>query len=85
MRTETDGTDLHVEGSLPADLHGVFVRNGPNPKFDPLGSYTYPMGGDGMLHAVWVEGGKARYRNRWARTQGLAQRKKRAGRCSAGS
>ncbi len=59
VHTETDAADLHIEGSLPADLHGVFVRNGPNPKFDPLGSYTYPLEGDGMLHAVWIENGQA--------------------------
>jgi carotenoid cleavage dioxygenase-like enzyme len=83
VRTETDAADLHVEGSLPADLHGVFVRNGPNPKFDPLGSYTYPLEGDGMLHAVWIENGQARYRNRWVRTQSLAAEEK-AGRALFG-
>ena len=72
VHTETDARDLHIEGSLPTDLNGVFIRNGPNPKFVPLGSYTFPMEGDGMLHALWLEDGKARYRNRWVRTQGLA-------------
>lgn len=69
--TETDATGLHVEGSLPHDLTGAYVRNGPNPKFPPLGSYTYPLEGDGMLHAVWIEDGGATYRNRWVETQGL--------------
>jgi carotenoid cleavage dioxygenase-like enzyme len=27
------------------------MRNGPNPKFPPLGSYTYPLDGDGMVRA----------------------------------
>jgi carotenoid cleavage dioxygenase-like enzyme len=83
VHTETDAADLHVEGSLPADLHGVLVRNGPNPKFDPLGSYTYPLEGDGMLHAVGIENGQARYRNRWVRTQSLAAEEK-AGRALFG-
>lgn len=68
---ETTHDDLHVEGDLPSDLIGAYVRNGPNPKFPPLGSYTYPMEGDGMLHGVWFEPGGVRYRNRWVRTQGL--------------
>jgi carotenoid cleavage dioxygenase len=68
---ETTSDDLVVEGSLPAELVGAYVRNGPNPKFTPLGSYTYPMEGDGMLHGVWLEGGRARYRNRWVETASL--------------
>ena len=31
---------LVVEGSLPAELAGAYLRNGPNPKFTPLGSFT---------------------------------------------
>jgi carotenoid cleavage dioxygenase-like enzyme len=46
--------------------------NGPNPKFPPLGSYTYPLDGDGMIHGVWLADGKARYRNRYVLTEGLA-------------
>lgn len=68
---ETTADDLAVEGDLPADLVGAYIRNGPNPKFTPLGSYTFPMEGDGMLHSVWLEGGRARYRNRWVETAGL--------------
>jgi len=64
VRREIDAGDLSVEGSLPAELTGAYVRNGPNPKFPPLGSYTYPMEGDGMLHGVWLDGGRPRYRNR---------------------
>ena len=50
---EPDADDLQVEGTLPADIDGVFMRNGPNPKFPPLGSYTYPLEGNGMIHAMW--------------------------------
>jgi carotenoid cleavage dioxygenase-like enzyme len=71
VRREIDARDLLVEGSLPPDLNGAYVRNGPNPKFPPLGSYTYPMEGDGMLHGVWLEPGRVRYRNRWVETRGL--------------
>jgi carotenoid cleavage dioxygenase-like enzyme len=68
---EVDQDDLPVDGALPSDLTGAYLRNGPNPHFPPLGSYTYPMEGDGMLHGVWLDGGRARYRNRWVYTNGL--------------
>jgi carotenoid cleavage dioxygenase len=63
---------LPVDGTLPPDLAGMYLRNGPNPKFTPLGSYTYPLEGDAMVHGLWIEGGKARYANRWVRTKGMA-------------
>ena len=56
VHREIDARDLTVEGTLPAELTGAYVRNGPNPKFPPLGSYTYPMEGDAMLHGVWLDG-----------------------------
>lgn len=68
---EIDIDDLKITGEIPADLEGMFVRNGPNPMFKPS-TYNYPLEGDGMLHAVYFEGGKARYRNRWIQTRELA-------------
>ncbi|WP_306360351.1 carotenoid oxygenase family protein [Nocardia sp. CC227C] len=66
---EVTATDLPVlAGELPADLDGVYVRNGPNPQFAPLGRYHW-FDGDGMLHAVHFDGGKATYRNRYVRTR----------------
>ncbi|MCD2189381.1 carotenoid oxygenase family protein [Actinomycetospora soli] len=65
---EVDVADLRVEGELPADLDGSYVRNGPNPRFSPLGSYVFPLDGDGMLHRVTLGGGQARYDNRFVRT-----------------
>jgi carotenoid cleavage dioxygenase len=69
---EIDADDLPVEGSLPDELTGAYFRNGPNPRFTPLGSYTYPLEGDAMIHGLWFEGGRARYANRWVRTRGMA-------------
>lgn len=62
--------DLSVTGCLPAQLHGSYVRNGPNPAFTPLGAY-HLFDGDGMLHAVRFEDGRASYRNRWVDSAGL--------------
>lgn len=81
---EVDARDLRVtSGRIPADLRGVYMRNGPNPEFKPIG-YTYPLDGDGMIHAVFIENGKARYRNRFVNTQSLAV-ERRAGKAVFGS
>jgi carotenoid cleavage dioxygenase-like enzyme len=68
---EIDVADLPVTGKIPDDLRSVYLRNGPNPKFPPLGSYTYPYDGDGMIHGVWLADGKARYRNRYVKSRRL--------------
>ncbi|MEO8813420.1 MAG: carotenoid oxygenase family protein [Caulobacteraceae bacterium] len=66
VRGEED-FDLKVIGEIPTGLAGAFYRNGPNPQFDPGGDYHW-FAGDGMIHAFFIEGGKARYRNRYVRT-----------------
>jgi carotenoid cleavage dioxygenase len=69
---EYDATDLDVvEGALPDDLDGVYLRNTENPLLPALGRY-HPFDGDGMLHAIRFTGGRAHYRNRVIRTAGLA-------------
>ncbi len=40
VHVEFDVADLPVDGELPPDLEGIYMRNGPNPAFDPI-SYTY--------------------------------------------
>lgn len=67
---EVDVARLEITGALPAGLEGSFVRNGPNPLFQPLGRY-HMFDGDGMLHGITFEGGDASYRNRWIRSKGL--------------
>lgn len=55
-----------VTGQIPPELAGVFVRNGPNPR---TGWSPHYFAGDGMVHAVALSGGSARwYRNRYVRT-----------------
>jgi carotenoid cleavage dioxygenase len=65
---ERDDEDLRIVGELPSDLDGLFLRNGPNPRFSPAGSYHW-FDGDGMVHAIRIAKGKASYRNRWVRTR----------------
>lgn len=70
---EVDALDLPVSGDLPAELSGRLIRNGPNPIGDPDPATYHWFTGDGMLHAIHLDGGKARsYRNRWIRTDGAA-------------
>ena len=68
-------TEITVEctviGELPDDLSGVYVRNGSNPKYPPPGRYHW-FDGDGMVHALQFENGRAVYRNRYIATEALA-------------
>jgi carotenoid cleavage dioxygenase len=64
---EITAHDLPVAGTLPPELNGVYVRNGPNPR--PGSPYPF-IAGDGMVHGVRLEGGRARwYRNRYVKTR----------------
>lgn len=80
---ERDDVELAVVGDLPAGLHGMFVRNGPNPQFAPMGPY-HPFDGDAMLHGVYFEGGEVRYRNRWIESRGLLAERSRGRACYGG-
>jgi carotenoid cleavage dioxygenase len=68
-----------VAGAIPRELRGTYYRNGPNPRYTPIGSYTYPLDGDGMVHAVRFADGRATYGNRFVRTPALVA-EERAGR-----
>jgi carotenoid cleavage dioxygenase-like enzyme len=67
VTAEVTAFDLAVQGAIPRELRGHYVRNGPNPK---TGSSPHWFVGDGMLHGVELGDGKANwYRNRWVRTR----------------
>ncbi|AEA26478.1 9-cis-epoxycarotenoid dioxygenase [Pseudonocardia dioxanivorans CB1190] len=68
---ERDIGPLEVVGELPPELDGTYLRNGPNPRFTPIGSYTYPLDGDGMIHAVRIDDGRVSYSNRFVETPAL--------------
>ena len=61
-----------IEGEIPKDLTGMYVRNGPNRRFEAPGRYHW-FDGDGMLHAVRFEHGRAVYQNRWVMTDSLQE------------
>lgn len=61
----------HKNVGIPADLDGVYMRNGPNWSQEPI----YPQNahwfdGDGMVHYVRIENGVAEYGRRYIRTRG---------------
>lgn len=64
--------DLQVIGEIPANLNGLYVRNGPNRRFEAEGRYHW-FDGDGMLHSVRFERGRVQYRNRWVMTDSLKE------------
>ena len=66
VHDELTAFDLPVHGSIPAELNGWYLRNGPNPRAD-AGHWCV---GDGMVHGIRLENGRAAwYRNRWIRTE----------------
>lgn len=69
--TEWDADDLQaVEGEIPHDLDGVYLRNTENP-LHPALKFYHPFDGDGMVHVVGFRDGKAFYRNRSVQTDGF--------------
>ena len=66
-------TDLPLlKGSIPTNLNGVYLRAGPNARYEPNGRY-HPFDGDGMVHAAHFDNGKLTYRNRWVQTDGFEE------------
>ncbi|MGE2834079.1 carotenoid oxygenase family protein [Mycobacterium sp. SMC-4] len=62
--------DLPVDGAIPPELTGWYLRNGPNPRVATGHWFT----GDGMIHGVRLENGRAAwYRNRWVRTDSFVE------------
>ena len=82
IHDELTDVELEVIGEIPRALRGGYLRNGANPAFPPLGRY-HIFDGDGMVHAVELADGRARYRNRWIESAALGVERK-AGRALYG-
>lgn len=65
MTEEMDLSDLEVTGAIPLGLRGRYLKMGANPvRPDPAAHHWFL--GDGMVHGIALEGGRATwYRNRW--------------------
>ncbi|WP_375422862.1 carotenoid oxygenase family protein [uncultured Friedmanniella sp.] len=64
---EIESAELSVSGSLPPELCGTYLRNGPNPMPGQPAAHWFT--GAGMVHGIGLEAGRATcYRNRWVHT-----------------
>ncbi|MEL7155420.1 MAG: carotenoid oxygenase family protein [Actinomycetota bacterium] len=71
---ELTAFDLPVTGTIPEELEGRLLRNGPNPIDRPDLATHHWFLGDGMVHGVRLRGGKAEwYRNRWVGSERTSQ------------
>ncbi|MFF4401994.1 carotenoid oxygenase family protein [Streptomyces sp. NPDC001480] len=67
---EREAAALTVRGSLPPELDGRYLRNGPDPLPGEVSGHWFT--GPGMLHGIRLRGGRAEwYRNRWVRHPGV--------------
>lgn len=74
---ELDVSKLTIRGELPKNLNGTFIRTGPNPAHETPPHWFL---GDGMVHGIRLEGGKAKwYRNAFIKTDILAAKGDRGG------
>lgn len=71
---EFNATDMDVIGEIPTDIDGVYIRNTENQVHQPIGRY-HPFEGDGMIHMMHLENGRAEYRNRFVRTKAFMAEK----------
>lgn len=70
---EVTAFDLPVTGTLPTELTGRYLRNGPNPISIPDPAAYHWFMGTGMVHGLRLRDGKAEwYRNRWVRNAEVA-------------
>ncbi len=68
MTEELTLEDLRVTGTIPPELTGRYLRNGPNPATPPDPASYHWFSGAGMVHGIAIAGGRAVwYRNRWVR------------------
>lgn len=69
LHEEVNAIDLEVlEGTVPSDIDGIYLRNTENPVHEPIGRH-HPFDGDGMIHQIVFSGGRTTYRNRFVRTR----------------
>jgi carotenoid cleavage dioxygenase len=74
MTQELTIEDLPVTGAIPPGLDGRYLRIGPNPIDADVSAGHHWFTGEGMVHGLRIEGGKARwYRNRWTRSPGVSK------------
>ncbi|GAA0484816.1 carotenoid oxygenase family protein [Parasphingorhabdus litoris] len=73
MTEEVTLAELQVDGEIPTQLDGRYLRIGPNPVSAPDEASYHWFVGDGMAHGIRITEGKAEwYRNRWIRSNAVS-------------
>jgi carotenoid cleavage dioxygenase len=73
VHEEVTAFNLEVTGTLPPELDGRYLRNGPNPIGEVNRAKYHWFTGHGMVHGLRLRDGKAEwYRNRWVRNNDVA-------------
>ena len=67
VHAEHHRTAVTVVGTLPPDLKGIYLRNGPNQHFEPTGR-MHMFDGEGMIHQIQIQNGEAHYSNTYIKT-----------------
>lgn len=74
VESETTATDLLVEGALPVDIDGRYLRIGPNPIGAVEAATHHWFVGDGMVHGLRLREGRAEwYRSRYVRSTRVSE------------
>ena len=60
VHEESNAEDVWVISIIPADLQGHFLRVRPNPLFILSERAYHTFDGDGMIHTIEFQDGKAR-------------------------
>ena len=71
VRIETQLQDLEVVGTIPPELNGSYIRNSADHAYPPLFADDIFLNGDGMLHKVRIEHGRAGLTTRYVETEKL--------------
>ncbi|WNC69821.1 carotenoid oxygenase family protein [Thalassotalea nanhaiensis] len=64
---------LNIEGKIPADLNGIFFRNGPGKHERGDQRYQHLFEGDGMLQSFHIENGKVSHHGKFINTPKFQQ------------
>ena len=58
LANENELSNPTIEGAIPSDLNGRYLRTGPNPMSGPTEHWFL---GDGMIHGIELSGGSANW------------------------
>ena len=67
-RFEAHVVDCEIEGKLPRDMNGAFVRVGGQWFYPPMFPDDAPLNSDGYVSSFRIHDGRAQYRGRWIET-----------------